>query len=75
MYPDPVEQAKKLALFGLAGALVRLPSSLTLYLIADCTQANTLALVISGVFLLASWRWYFRFTVGKLLLTRPETLC
>lgn len=30
MYPDPVEQAKKLALFGLAGALVRLLSSLTL---------------------------------------------
>ncbi|ORX41180.1 putative efflux protein EncT [Kockovaella imperatae] len=44
MYPDPDEQAKKLALFGLAGAL-----------------ANTLALVLAGVFLLASWRWYFRF--------------
>ncbi len=45
MYPDPSEQAKKLALFGMAGAL-----------------ANTLALVLAGVFLLASWRWYFRFT-------------
>lgn len=44
MYPDPAEQAKKLALFGMAGAL-----------------ANTIALVLAGVFLLASWRWYFRF--------------
>lgn len=44
MYPDPVEQAKKLALFGMAGAL-----------------ANTLGLVFAGVFLLASWTWYFRF--------------
>ena len=44
MYPDPAEQAKKLALFGMAGAL-----------------ANTLALVLAGIFLLASWRWYFRF--------------
>ena len=44
MYPDPQEQAKKLALFGMAGAL-----------------ANTIALVLAGVFLLASWRWYFRF--------------
>ena len=44
MYPDPDEQAKKLALFGMAGAL-----------------ANTLALVLAGVFLIASWRWYFRF--------------
>ncbi|OWZ61109.1 hypothetical protein AYX15_06663, partial [Cryptococcus neoformans] len=33
MYPEPNEQAKKLALFG----------------------------VLAGVFLLASWRWYFRF--------------
>jgi hypothetical protein len=23
--------------------------------------ANTIALVLAGVFLLASWRWYFRF--------------
>ena len=45
MYPDPDEQAKKLALFGMAGAL-----------------ANTLALVLAGIFLLANWRWYFRFT-------------
>ncbi|OXM77898.1 efflux protein EncT [Cryptococcus neoformans Bt63] len=44
MYPEPNEQAKKLALFGVAGAL-----------------ANTIALVLAGVFLLASWRWYFRF--------------
>jgi MFS family permease len=44
MYPEPAEQAKKLALFGMAGAL-----------------ANTIALVLAGVFLLASWRWYFRF--------------
>ena len=44
MYPDPADQAKKLALFGMAGAL-----------------ANTIALVLAGVFLLASWRWYFRF--------------
>jgi MFS family permease len=44
MYPDPEEQAKKLTLFGMAGAL-----------------ANTIALVLAGVFLLASWRWYFRF--------------
>ena len=44
MYPEPQEQAKKLALFGMAGAL-----------------ANTIALVLAGVFLLASWRWYFRF--------------
>lgn len=44
MYPDPEEQAKKLTLFGMAGAL-----------------ANTLGLVLAGVFLLASWRWYFRF--------------
>ena len=44
MYPDPAEQAKKLALYGMAGAL-----------------ANTLALVLAGIFLLASWRWYFRF--------------
>lgn len=44
MYPDPAEQAKKLALFGMAGAL-----------------ANTIALVLAGVFLLANWRWYFRF--------------
>jgi MFS family permease len=44
MYPDPAEQGKKLALFGMAGAL-----------------ANTIALVLAGVFLLASWRWYFRF--------------
>ena len=44
MYPEPNEQAKKLGLFGLAGAL-----------------ANTIALVLAGVFLLASWRWYFRF--------------
>lgn len=47
MYPDPAEQAKKLALFGMAGAL-----------------ANTIALVLAGVFLLASWRWYFRFIVS-----------
>lgn len=46
MYPDPADQAKKLALFGMAGAL-----------------ANTIALVLAGVFLLASWRWYFRFIV------------
>lgn len=44
MYPDPEEQAKKLTLYGMAGAL-----------------ANTLALILAGVFLLASWRWYFRF--------------
>jgi hypothetical protein len=44
MYPDPVEQAKKLALFGMSGAL-----------------ANTIALVLAGVFLLANWRWWFRF--------------
>lgn len=44
MYPDPAEQAKKLTLFGMAGAL-----------------ANTLGLVLAGIFLLASWRWYFRF--------------
>ena len=44
MYPEPNEQAKKLGLFGLAGAL-----------------ANTIALVFAGVFMLASWRWYFRF--------------
>ncbi|WVQ63136.1 uncharacterized protein L199_001287 [Kwoniella botswanensis] len=44
MYPDPAEQAKKLALFGMAGAL-----------------ANTIALVLAGIFLLANWRWYFRF--------------
>lgn len=44
MYPNPAQQAKKLALFGMAGAL-----------------ANTLALILAGVFLLASWRWYFRF--------------
>lgn len=44
MYPEPAEQAKKLALFGMAGAL-----------------ANTIALVLAGIFLLASWRWYFRF--------------
>ncbi|EIW69864.1 hypothetical protein TREMEDRAFT_68333 [Tremella mesenterica DSM 1558] len=44
MYPEPEEQAKKLGLFGMAGAL-----------------ANTIALVLGGVFLLASWRWYFRF--------------
>ncbi|OCF30724.1 efflux protein EncT [Kwoniella heveanensis CBS 569] len=44
MYPDPAEQGKKLALFGMAGAL-----------------ANTIALVLAGVFLLANWRWYFRF--------------
>jgi len=44
MYPEPQEQAKKLGLFGLAGAL-----------------ANTIALVLAGIFLLASWRWYFRF--------------
>jgi predicted tellurium resistance membrane protein TerC len=47
MYPEPAEQAKKLALFGMAGAL-----------------ANTIALVLAGVFLLASWRWYFRFIVS-----------
>ncbi|BEJ11140.1 hypothetical protein CspHIS471_0105620 [Cutaneotrichosporon sp. HIS471] len=44
MYPDPTEQAKKLTLFGMAGAL-----------------ANTMGLILAGVFLLASWRWYFRF--------------
>ncbi|TXT11737.1 uncharacterized protein COLE_02147 [Cutaneotrichosporon oleaginosum] len=44
MYPEPTEQAKKLTLFGMAGAL-----------------ANTLGLLLAGVFLLASWRWYFRF--------------
>ncbi|WWC87529.1 uncharacterized protein L201_002419 [Kwoniella dendrophila CBS 6074] len=44
MYPEPSEQAKKLALFGMSGAL-----------------ANTIALVLAGVFLLANWRWYFRF--------------
>lgn len=44
MYPDPLEQAKKLALFGLASAL-----------------ANVFAFIIAGVFMLASWRWYFRF--------------
>ena len=44
LYPDRDEQAKKLALFGMSGAL-----------------ANTIALVLAGVFLLASWRWYFRF--------------
>lgn len=44
MYPEPQEQAKKLALFGMSGAL-----------------ANTIALVLAGVFMLASWRWYFRF--------------
>lgn len=44
MFPDPEEQAKRLALFGMAGAL-----------------ANTIALIVAGVFLLASWRWYFRF--------------
>lgn len=44
MYPDPEEQAKKLTLFGMAGAL-----------------ANTLGLILAGIFLLASWRWYFRF--------------
>ena len=49
MYPEPAEQAKKLALFGMAGAL-----------------ANTIALVLAGVFLLASWRWYFRFIVSVL---------
>jgi len=48
MYPEPAEQAKKLALFGMAGAL-----------------ANTIALVLAGVFLLASWRWYFRFIVSS----------
>lgn len=62
MYPDPAEQAKKLALFGMAGAL-----------------ANTIALVLAGVFLLASWRWYFRFIVSQSpfsdwpqLMTRPS---
>ncbi|WP_204318316.1 hypothetical protein, partial [Serratia marcescens] len=44
MGSGPNEQAKKLALFGMAAALT-----------------NTLALVLAGVFLLASWRWYFRF--------------
>ena len=44
MFPDPAVQAKKLALFGMAGAL-----------------ANTIALVLAGIFLLANWRWYFRF--------------
>lgn len=44
MYPDSEEQGKKLALFGMAGAL-----------------ANTIALILAGVFMLASWRWYFRF--------------
>lgn len=44
MYPDRMTQAKKLALYSLAGAL-----------------ANTLAFVIAGGFLVASWRWYFRF--------------
>lgn len=44
MYPDPLEQAKKIALFSLSAAL-----------------ANTIALLLAGVFLLASWRWYFRF--------------
>lgn len=48
MYPDPVEQGKKLALFGLAGAL-----------------ANTISLILAGVFLLASWRWFFRFITSK----------
>lgn len=48
MYPEPADQAKKLALFGMAGAL-----------------ANTIALVLAGVFLLASWRWYFRFIVSR----------
>lgn len=38
MYPEPEVQAKKLALFGMSGAL-----------------ANTIALVLAGVFLLANW--------------------
>ncbi|WOO83271.1 Drug resistance protein [Vanrija pseudolonga] len=44
MYPEPEEQAKKLGLFGMSGAL-----------------ANTIALVLAGAFVTASWRWYFRF--------------
>lgn len=43
MYPDKLVQAKKLALFGMSGAL-----------------ASTLAPILVGVFLLASWQWYFR---------------
>lgn len=44
MYPDPLEQAKKIGLFSMAAPL-----------------ANTIALVLAGLFLLANWRWYFRF--------------
>ncbi|TXT04331.1 hypothetical protein VHUM_04218 [Vanrija humicola] len=44
MYPDPVEQGKKLGIFGTSGPL-----------------ANTLVLIIAGGFVMASWRWYFRF--------------
>ena len=44
MYTDPLEQAKKLGLFAMSGAL-----------------ANTIALVLAGGFIQASWRWYFRF--------------
>lgn len=54
MYPDPDEQAKKLGLFGMSGAL-----------------ANTIALVLAGVFLLADWRWYFRFIT--ILTVRPSS--
>lgn len=46
MYPDRKEQAKKLVLYSVAGAL-----------------ANTVAFVIAGGFLVASWRWYFRLYV------------
>jgi predicted tellurium resistance membrane protein TerC len=57
MYPEPAEQAQKLALFGMAGAL-----------------ANTIALVLAGVFLLASWRWYFRFIVSGLQISSDRML-
>ncbi|KLT46388.1 MFS general substrate transporter [Cutaneotrichosporon oleaginosum] len=44
MFPDKVTQAKRLALFGMAGAL-----------------ASTLSPILVGLFLLSSWRWFFRF--------------
>jgi MFS family permease len=46
MFPSKVEQAKRLALFGMAGAL-----------------ASTLSPILVGLFLMASWRWFFRLCV------------
>jgi hypothetical protein len=51
MFKDPLEQAKRLGLFAMSGAL-----------------ANTIALVLAGAFIQASWRWYFRFIT---MLTAP----